>query len=90
MTNATDDYEMTPEVLQAQDMVRAIFDLTAPCARLSLVCTLKLGRARARFGAHDWAAKHYWAEGAGKNLRTVYEFDQPIPAGTVEVLAPIE
>jgi hypothetical protein len=44
------------------------------------------GRAEAIFAGRSWAAKHYWQEGAGI---FVYEFDEPLPAGSVTLRIPL-
>ena len=41
-----------------------------------------LGRAEALFGERSWSAKHYWPEGPDV---TVFEFDEPLPAGSVSL-----
>jgi hypothetical protein len=44
------------------------------------------GRAEARFGTHNWAAKHYWPEQPDV---TVYEFDESLPAGAITLRIPL-
>ena len=43
------------------------------------------GRAEAVFDGGRWAAKHYWQEAPGV---TIYEFDEPLPAGPVRLRIP--
>jgi len=57
--------------------------LAQPATRLTVRSVgVKLGRAEAVFGTTSWAAKHHWTEGKGQEAVTVFEFDEPIPAGT--------
>jgi hypothetical protein len=48
-----------------------------------------LGRAEARFGKQNWAAKHYWGEGQDQEQITVFEFDEALPAGPVTLRIPV-
>jgi hypothetical protein len=47
-----------------------------------------LGRADAILGRHTWAAKHHWVEGGPDDQATIFEFDEPLPAGTVVLRIP--
>jgi hypothetical protein len=63
--------------------------VTLPAARARLRVKLppgEAGRAEALFGRQSWAAKHYWSEEDGV---TVYEFDQPLPEGSVLLRIPL-
>lgn len=44
------------------------------------------GRAEALLGSRNWAAKHFWTQSDGQ---TVYEFDEPLPAGRVRLRIPL-
>jgi hypothetical protein len=61
-------------------------DLDAPRGRLRLRLPPGTpGRADAVFEGRRWAAKHYWRDGEDE---VVYEFDEPLPAGHVELFIP--
>jgi hypothetical protein len=47
-----------------------------------------LGRADAVLGRHTWAAKHHWLEGDPDDEATIFEFDEPLPAGPVVLRIP--
>ena len=47
-----------------------------------------LGRADAVLGRHTWAAKHHWQEGGPGDEATIFEFDEPLPAGPVVLRIP--
>ena len=52
-----------------------------------------LGRAEAVIGepaATSWAAKHFWNEGPPGDEVTVFEFDEPLPAGPVLLRIPFQ
>ncbi|HEY0713053.1 MAG TPA: hypothetical protein VGF45_10290 [Polyangia bacterium] len=48
-----------------------------------------LGRAEAQFDKHNWAAKHYWSEGADQEQVTIFEFDEALPAGRLTLRIPV-
>jgi hypothetical protein len=67
-------------------MLEARLTLKNPCSRFRLrLPPGDAGRAEARFAEQSWAAKHYWQEASGD---TVYEFDEPLPAGPVSICIP--
>jgi hypothetical protein len=67
--------------------VEASVDLPAGQARLRVKLPPgEAGRAEAVFGRQSWAAKHYWNEDGGV---TVYEFDEPLPQGSVLLRIPL-
>lgn len=89
-TETTRGGEGHAEILEGEGVARATFELTEPQTRLRVRTPRKLGRAEARFGKANWAAKHHWAEGDEEERVTTYEFDEAIPAGKVELVAPLE
>jgi hypothetical protein len=40
-------------------------------------------------GGQNWAAKHQWTEGEGRDEVTVFEFDEPLPVGEVTLRIPV-
>jgi hypothetical protein len=68
-------------------VLEATVTLTSPQSRLRLHLPAgEAGRAEAVFGKRSWAAKHYWQEEGGV---TVYEFDEPLPAGPITLRIPV-
>ena len=79
--------------------------LAAATSRLAIRSSGTLGRAEAQLGERCWAAKHYWTERpraarAGDSQRddgqagdgdalTIFEFDEPLPAGPMLLRLPI-
>ena len=47
-----------------------------------------LGRAEAVMDQRSWAAKHFWTEGPPGDQVTMFEFDEPLPAGPVLLRVP--
>ena len=47
-----------------------------------------LGRAEAVLAGRSWAAKHFWTEGPPGDQVTIFEFDEPLPAGAVLLRVP--
>jgi hypothetical protein len=67
--------------------VEASLDLPDPRTRLRVKLPPgEAGRAEAVFGRQSWAAKHYWSE---DDDVMVYEFDEPLPAGSVLLRIPL-
>ena len=67
-------------------VLEAAVTLTDPQSRLRLRLPAgEAGRAEAVFHEHSWAAKHYWHEAPDI---TIYEFDEPLPAGSITVRIP--
>ena len=70
--------------------VRTGIRLSEPRGQLRIRDPRRLGRAEAQFGGQRWAAKHYWAEGSDADRITIYEFDELLPAGDIELVVPVE
>ena len=68
---------------------RKVVHLEGPCSTLQVRDPRALGRARVEFGGKVWDAKHYWAEGAGSDKVTIFEFDEAIPPGSIELVVPL-
>jgi hypothetical protein len=68
--------------------------LVEPQARVAVRAPgATLGRAEALVGEgedgrQNWAAKHFWKEGPPGDQVTVFEFDQPLPAGPIVLRIP--
>jgi hypothetical protein len=82
-TGVLDLTESTPA---RAHMLEASVTLSEPQSRLYLrLPPGDAGRAEAVFHKRSWAAKHYWREEPGI---TVYEFDEPLPAGLIALRIP--
>jgi hypothetical protein len=80
--------------------VEVSLDLASPQSRIAIrVPGGVLGRADAIWDPRDrapdssqtpqiWAAKHHWTEGPAQQPATVFEFDEPLPAGAVVLRIP--
>ncbi len=64
--------------------------LDEPSTQLQVRDPRPLGRAQVQFGGKRWGAKHYWAQGIGEERLTIFEFDEPLPAGPIHLVVPIE
>ncbi len=71
----------------AASVLEATLTLATPRSRLRLrLPGGEAGRADAVLGERVWAAKHYWRE---QGDVTVYEFDEPLPAGPITLRVPL-
>jgi hypothetical protein len=78
--------DLTESASSSAGVLEAAVTLTEPQSRLRLrLPPGKAGRAEAVFHKQSWAAKHYWQEGPDI---TIYEFDGPLPAGTITLRLP--
>ena len=99
MSNLTPVYEVTapqPAESLVETTVEVGLMLAAATSRLAIRSSRTLGRAEAQLGERCWAAKHYWTErpatvqpGEAAAL-TIFEFDEPLPAGPMLLRLPIK
>lgn len=101
MSNLTPVYEVNapqPAGTRGETTMEVGLMLAAATSRLAIRSSGTLGRAEAQLGERCWAAKHYWTErpraaragegGEGEAL-TIFEFDEPLPAGPMLLRLPI-
>jgi hypothetical protein len=72
---------------------RLQIQLCLPEPRACLVLRLPtgtVGRAEARFGGQRWTAAHYWTEESDEGRMAMFEFKEPLPAGEVCLVMPLE
>ena len=90
-------YELDSPLPSAATTVQLRIELATPQQRVTVrVPGASLGRADAGFAtraasgekAQRWAAKHYWTEETEAGPATVFEFDEPLPAGSVVLEIP--
>ncbi len=90
MSNGQDNDWITLDQGGNQPFATVSLQLERPTARLRVRDPRRLGRAEARFAGERWAAKHHFTEGSGADRVTVYEFDEALPSGAVEIVIPVE
>jgi hypothetical protein len=86
-------HEVPRPAAQQPTTLELRFDLAEPQSRVAVKVAGgtrhgTLGRAEAVLGRHTWAAKHHWNEGGPDEEATIFEFDEPLPAGPVLLRIP--
>jgi hypothetical protein len=80
-------FDLTESAVSAASVLDVLVTLTSPQSRLRLRLPAgEAGRAVAVFDGRSWAAKHYWHEAPAV---VVYEFDEPLPMGSLTVRVPL-
>lgn len=85
MTTTTNDAPSATASPDGTVEVELVLDSAQTLVRVH-VPTGRAGRAEALLGGRNWAAKHYWTDDDGQ---TVYQFDEPLPAGRVRLRIPV-
>ena len=80
-------FELNADVIGGS--ARLTLQLDEPQLQLRVRDPRSLGRAEAQFDKKSWSAKHYWAEGSGEERVTIFEFDEPLPAGPMVLVIPV-
>jgi hypothetical protein len=87
------DTELEIDAAAGRYQGRLQIQLCLPEPRACVVLRLPagtVGRAEARFGGQRWAAAHSWTEETDDGRVALFEFREPLPAGEVCLVVPLE